>query len=152
MIVFDIFLVMVLTEKGYICYTSVNPAAAQEQPIPGTQPMTINFRKLHYLSDKVKCFPGSRVGIFDFLALTEAKTVDISSFPSWLFDTNLMYPQSNSTTVYNAIEYLLPMKDYFKKENVHADLKFSHEHIPSEDICYSYEEIFNRVLNDVEKI
>ena len=148
---FWMFLVMVLTEKGYVCYTSVNKAVETEQPIPGTQPMTINFRELHYLSDKVKCFLGSRVGIFDFLALTEAKMIDISPFPSWLFDTGSMYQNSNSKTLYNAIDYIAPFTEYLKKEKVHAEIKFSHEHIPTEDICYSYEEIFNRVLNDVEK-
>ena len=150
---FWMFLVMVLTEKGYICYTSVNPAAAQEQPIPGTQPMTINFRELHYLSDKVKCFLGSRVGIFDFLALTEAQTVTVVPFPDhWYSLSSLVYPGCHDHTFFNAMEYILPMKSYMKEKNVHAELKFSHEHIPTEDICYSYEEIFNRVLNDVEKI
>ena len=42
--------------------------------------------------------------------------------------------------------------DKLQEKNVKAEIKFSHERIPSEDICYSYEEIFNKVLNGVEKI
>ena len=149
---FWMFLVMVLTAKGYVCYTSVNKAVETEQPIPGTQPMTINFRELHYLSDKVKCFLGSRVGIFDFLAMTDAVTINVAPFPSdWFPSVSHMYPDSHNHTFFNAIDYIAPFADYLKKENVHAEIKFSHEHIPTEDICYSYEEIFNRVLNDVEK-
>lgn len=149
---FWMFLAMVLTAKGYVCYTSVNKAVETEQPIPGTKPMTINFRELHYLSDKVKCFLGSRVGIFDFLALTEAKMITVVPFPDhWYSLSKLVYPGCHDHTFFNAMDYMLPMKGYMQEKNVHAEIKFSHEHIPTEDICYSYEEIFNRVLNDVEK-
>ena len=150
---FWMFLVMTLTEKGYICYTSVNTAAPNETPIPGTQPMTINFRELYYLSDKVRCFLGSRVGIFDFLALTDAKMVTVVPFPDhWYSLSSLVYPGCNDHTFFNAMEYSLPIKGYLQEKNVKAEIKFSHERIPSEDICYSYEEIFNKVLNDIEKI
>ena len=149
---FWMFLVMVLTEKGYRCYTSVNKAVEHEKPIPGTEPMTINFRELYYLSDKVKFFLGSRVGIFDFLALTNAKTINISPFPSWLFETGLMYPDSNSKTFFNAIDYIAPLMENTHKDKVHAEINFSHEHINSEDICYSYEELFNNILHEIEKI
>ncbi len=149
---FWMFLVMVLTEKGYRCYTSVNKAVEQEKPILGTEPMTINFRELYYISDKVKCFVGSRVGIFDFLALTDAKTIDISPFPEWLFETGSMYQNFTSRTLYNAIDYISPLMENTHKDKVHAEIKLSHEHINSEDICYSYEEIFNNVLNEIEKI
>lgn len=149
---FWMFLVMVLTEKGYRCYTSVNKDAAHEQPILGTEAMTINFREMHYISDKVKCFVGSRVGIFDFLGMTDAKTIDISPFGLWHCATGLLYPDSNSRTFYNAVDYIAPFLETSHKDNVHAEIKLSHEHIKSEDVCYSYEEIFNKVLNEIEKV
>lgn len=149
---FWMFLVMVLTEKGYRCYTSVNKAVEHEKPIPGTEPMTINFRELYYISDKVKCFLGSRVGIFDFLAMTDAKMVNVAPFPSdWVPSVSHLYPGCKNRTFFNAIDYISPLMENTHKDKVHTEIKFSHEHINSEDICYSYEEIFNNVLNEIEK-
>ena len=149
---FWMFLVMVLTEKGYVIYTNVSELVEHEKPIPGTEPISINFRELYYISDKVKCFLGSRVGIFDFLVFTDAKTINITPFPSWLWDVNILYPNSRSRTLYNAMDYIAPLLENAHKDKVHAEMKLSHEHINNEDICYSYEEILNNVLNEVEKI
>lgn len=149
---FWLFLVMVLTEKGYRCYTNVSTAVEHEKPIPGTEAMTINFRELYYISDKVKCFIGSRVGIYDFLPFTNARCLTINPFPQWLWDVSVLYPEFTNRTLYNAIDYIAPLIETTHNDKVHADIKLSHEHINSEDIWYSYEELFNKVLNEVEKI
>ena len=144
---FWMFLAMTLTEKNYIVYTNVD--GISEQAVPGTQPITTNMLELYYIADKIRCFIGGRVGIFDFLALTEAKTFTLNTFPDWLWDVSELYPQFDNHSFFNAMEYMLPVQGYLKEKNVKAEIKFSHEHIPSEDICYSYEEIFNKVLNGV---
>ncbi len=147
---FWIFLSMVLTEKGYRVYTNVD--GFSESPIAGTNPISTNFRELYYITDKVKCFIGSRNGIFDFLALTDAKTVNVTPFPVWLYDVSMFYPECRNQTLYNAIDYIAPLMENTHKDKVHTKIKFSHEHINSKDICYSYEELLNRILNEIEKI
>ena len=144
------FLAMIFTEKGYHIYTNVD--GFSESPIEGTEPISTNLRELYYISDKVKCFIGSRNGIFDFLSFTNARTLNISPFPQWLCAVNLLYPDSNSKTIYNAVDYIAPFLETLHNDKVHAEIKLSHEHIKSEDICYSYEEIFNKVLNEIEKV
>ena len=146
---FWLFLSMIFTEKGYHVYTNVD--GFSEMPVPGTEPVSTNFRELHYISDKVKCFIGSRVGIFDFLSFTNARCLTINPFPQWLWDVSVLYPEFDNRTLYNAIGYTSPIMGYFHKDKVHAEFKFSHEHINDEDICYSYEEILNKILNEVEK-
>lgn len=147
---FWMFLALVLIEKNYIIYT--NTDGLSEQSVPGTEPMTINFRELHYLSDKVRCFIGTRSGIFDFLALTYAKTINIAQFPQWYYRLSENVPECHDHTFFNAIDYMLPIKGYFNKDNVTAQIKLSHPHINDDDVVYSYKEIFNKILSDIDNI
>ena len=147
---FWMFLAMVLSEKKYHVYTNVD--GFSESPIPGTNPISTNFRELYYISDKIKGVVGSRNGIFDVLAITDAKTVTVMPFPAWYYDVNIFYPECRNYTLYNAIDYSASFLETAHKDKVHAEIKLSHEHINSEDICYSYEELLNRILNEVEKI
>ena len=146
---FWMFLAMIFTTKGYHVYTNVD--GFSEQPIPGTEPISTNFRELYYISDKVKCFIGSRVGIFEFLVFTQARCITINPFPSWLWDVSVLYPEFTNLTLYNAIDYMATFIETTQKDKVHAEIKLSHEYINSANICYSYEEILNRILNEVEK-
>ncbi|MBR5913659.1 MAG: hypothetical protein IKZ58_04810 [Selenomonadaceae bacterium] len=147
---FWMFLSMVLMEKNYIVYTNVD--GISEQAVPGTAPITTNMRELYYIADKVNCFIGGRVGIFDFLAMTDARTFTINTFPDWLWDVSELYPHFNNHSFFNAIDYVQPATNYFKEKDVSAQIKLSHSHIKNEDIVYSYEEIFNKVLNGVINI
>ena len=65
---------------------------------------------------------------------------------------DILYPKCNVKVIYNAVDYMFPLGIYFKEDNVNFQIKLSHKHIKSEDICYSYEEIFNNILNEIEEI
>ena len=88
--------------KDYIFYTNV--AAPHEKIIPGTAPIITTFPELLYIAEKVNCFIGHRSGIFDLLALTNAKLLyinrDIENW--WFFDLDLNYNHTNSKAFYLA--------------------------------------------------
>ena len=138
-----------LKNKNYIVYTNV---AGDEKSLAGTKPLHVNLSELNFIADKVKCFIGLRSGIFDFLAMTGAKIFCIDTFPWWWHKLNILYPECNCKTIYNAVDYISPLGIYFKEDDVNCQLKLSHPHIDAEDVCYSYEEIFNKVLNEIEKV
>ena len=139
-----------LKAQGHVVYTNTN--GFSEKPVAGTNAISTNLREMYFISDKIKCFIGSRNGIFDFLALTKATIMNINPFPEWLWDISLMYPNSKNRTFYNAVEYVKPIADYLGKSKVNAQINLSHSKIRPTDIFYSYEDILNSILTDAEKI
>ena len=134
--------------KNFIVYTNV---ADDEKPVAGTLPITTNFPELFYIADKVKCFIGLRSGIFDFLAKTDAKIFNILDFPRWDWDIKFNYPNCDAKTFYDAVKYSKPLEDYLKTNNLSVR-NFHHEHINSADVYFSYEDILNAIVAEVEKI
>ena len=63
-----------------------------------------------------------------------------------------MYPGCNNRTFYNTLYFIQPIANYLKHEKVNANITFSHPKINTKDIFYSYEDIRNAILIDVEKI
>ena len=139
-----------LKSRGYVVYT--NTDGFSEKPVAGTNAISTNLREMYFISDKIKCFIGSRNGLFDFLALTKLKIMNINPFPDWLWDIGLMYPNCNNRTFYNAVEYVRPIAAYLGKSKVNFQMNLSHPNIKSEDVFYSYESMLNAILTDVEKI
>ena len=140
-----------LKDKGYIVYTNVN--GLDEKPIEGTEPITTTFSELYYISDKVKCFVGVRSGIFDFLAMSDAKLFNIIPFGNWFWDIALIYPESNSITYHYTKEFEKGTLDnYFKKFGVTYEARFYHKFINSRYISDSLDYIFDSILNDMEKL
>lgn len=140
-----------LKDKGYIVYTNVN--GLSEQPIEGTEPITTTFSELYYISDKVKCFVGVRSGIFDFLAMSEAKLFNIIPFGNWFWDIALIYPESNSTTYhYSEVFKRSSVDTYFNNFDVTAKVKFHHKFINSRYISDSLDYIFDSILTGIEKM
>ena len=139
----------ILRGKNYIVYTNV---ADDEKPVEGTLPITTNFAELYHIADKVKCFIGLRSGIFDFLAMTDAKIFNILDFPRWDWDIKFNYPNCDAQTFYDAVKYKQPLEDYLKEKNLSQNIQLNHEHINSADVYFSYEDILSAIINAVEKI
>ena len=134
---------------NYIVYTNV---AGNEKPIDGTLPLAVNFAELNFIADKVKCFIGLRTGLMDFLALTKSKIFCLSPFPEWADELSINYPGCDNTTLYYVLEdYILPIKNYFQKDTVNAQINLSHPRINSSNIYFLYEDLLNRILDEVEK-
>lgn len=138
-----------LKEKNYIVYTNV---AGDEKPVEGTLPITTNFSELYYIADKVKCFIGLRSGVFDFLAMTDAKIFNIQKFPNWDWDVKFNYPDCNAQTFYDAVQYRKPLEDYLLAQGLPPKIELNHEHIAMNDIYFSYEDMLDAIINAVEKI
>lgn len=139
----------ILRDKNYIVYTNV---AEEEKPVQGTLPITTNFAELYYITDKIKCFIGMRSGIFDFLAMTDAKIFNIIDFPRWDWDIKFNYPNCYVKTFYDAVQYRKPLEDYLKAHDLPPQIELHHEHIAMKDIYFSYEDILGAIVDAVEKI
>ena len=140
-----------LKNKGYTVYTNVN--GLDEKPIEGTEPLNATFSELYYISDKVKCFVGVRSGIFDFLAMSDAKLFNIIPFGNWFWDIALIYPESNSITYhYCAVFKRCTVDTYLNKFYVESKAQFHHKFINSRYISDSLDYIFESILNDIEKL
>ena len=140
-----------LKDKGYIVYTNVN--GISEKPIEGTESITTTFSELYYVSDKVKCFVGIRSGIFDFLAMSDAKIFNVIPFGNWFWDTALIYPESNSTTYhYTYVFKHNTIDNYLKQFDVTSKVKLFHKFINSRYISESLDYILESILNDIEKL
>ena len=138
-----------LKEKNYIVYTNV---AGNEKPVKGTEPLKVSFVELYYLTDKVKLFIGTNSGVFIFLAMTDAKTINVTPFPHWYWDISFMFPECNNRTLYDTTKYDSDMKSILGEYDVAAKVKYSHEKIPQENIFNSHAEIIDEILKEVEKI
>ena len=136
-----------LSQRGFICYTNVD--GISEQPIKGAQAISMDFRGVNFISDKVNCFIGGRNGFFDFLAMTKARIFDINPFPKWLWDLKLMYPSCNCLTFYDASDYVKPIAEYLSRECVGATMKLSHEHIDAKNIIYYPDELLQKIVSSV---
>lgn len=141
-------LVIHLKQRGCVVYT--NTDGFSEQPVAGTEPITTTFPQLFFVSSKIKCFIGSRNGVFDFLGMTNTRLLNINTFPDWLWDVSILYPQSNNRTFYNAMNYALPVMEYFKKSGVTATISLNHQKIKPSDIFYDYETLLREILNSIE--
>ena len=140
-----------LKAKGYIVYTNVN--GLEEKPVEGTEPITTTFSELYYISDKVKCFIGIRSGIFDFLAMTDAKIFNLIPFGNWFWDIALIYPESNSVTYHYTEEFKqIAFDKYFKKFGVTCEAQFHHKFINSRYISDSLDYISDSILDSVNKL
>ena len=142
-------LAQILTSNGDIVYTNVD--GISEKPIAGTKSITTTFPELNYISDKVKCFIGSRTGVFDFLAMTNAKMININPYPNWLWDVSILFPTCNNRTFYNAMNYMAPILKSLPNDEVDIEVKLHHRHIHDEDVCYSYEDMIKNILTEVDK-
>ena len=140
-----------LKDKGYIVYTNVN--GLEETPVEGTEPITTTFSELYYISDKVKCFIGIRSGVFDFLAMTNAKIFNLIPFGNWFWDIALIYPESNSVTYHYTEEFKqMAFEKYFKKFGVTCEVQFFHKFINSRYISDSLDYILESILDSVNKL
>ena len=140
-----------LKAKGYIVYTNVN--GLEEKPVEGTEPITTTFSELYYISDKVKCFVGIRSGVFDFLAMSDAKLFNLIPFGNWFWDIALIYPESNSVTYHYAEEFKRNAIDnYLKKFGVTCETQFHHKFINSRYISDSLNYILESILDSIEKM
>lgn len=146
---FWIRLVKIFADKNYIVYTNV---AEDEQPVAGTEPLNVNFAELNFIADKVKCFIGLRSGVFDFLGMTDAKIFCLLKFAMWDWDIKFLYGHDNGRTFYDAVQYKKPLEDYLKAKGLPPKIELSHPHIDSRDIYFSYDDILNAVIDEVEKI
>ena len=139
-----------LKEKNYIVYTNVT---GEEKPIEGTEPFSASFPELYHLTDKVKCFIGINSGIFIFLAMTDAKTFNITPFPQWLWDISMMFPECDNRTFYDTTSYTKNLEKIFGELDVSIkNIKVSQKNIAQENIFYSYDDILEEILREVEKI
>ena len=138
----------IFRDKNYIVYTNV---AEDELPVEGTLPITTDFSELYYIAGKVKCFIGLRSGIFDFLAMTDAKIFNIQIFPSWSWDVRFNYPNCDAKTFYDAVKFRKPLEDFLQTKNL-SSKNFHHEHINSADVYFSYEDILYAIVAAVENI
>ncbi|MBO4401868.1 MAG: hypothetical protein J5809_08500 [Selenomonadaceae bacterium] len=137
-----------LKQCGYIVYT--NTDGFSEKPVVGTEPITTTLPQLYFVSSKIKCFVGSRNGIFDFLGMTKTKLLNIVPLTYWDCDISIIFPQSNNRTLYNAMDYVQPVMEYFKKSSVNATISLTHEKIRSSDIVYDYDTMLREILNSIE--
>ena len=138
-----------LKARGHIVYT--NTDGFSEKPVAGTEAISTNFRELAFIADKIKCFIGSRNGVFEFLVFTNLKLMNINPFPEWKWDVGLLYPKCNNRTYYNAVDYIAPIANYLQQTKVGATINLSHPNIRAEDIFYTYEDILRAILTDVER-
>lgn len=138
-----------LKEKNYIVYTNV---AGKEKPIEGTEPFKVNFSELYHLTDKVKCFIGINSGIFIFLAMTDARMINVNPFPQWFWDISVMFPDCLNHTFYDTTTALETLKESLDKYEITAKIHYSHEIIPQEDIFYSTDDILESILKEVEQM
>ena len=139
-------LALQLKIRGCIVYTNVD--GFSENPVAGTEPITTSFPQLYFISDKIKCFLGSRNGVFDFLAMTPAKLLNINPFPDWLWDVSLLYPQINNRTFYNAAEYIKPVAEYFSNSGVVANISLSHAKINPDNVFFDYDALLREILKE----
>ena len=139
-----------LTDKGYIVYTNIQEI--YQAPINGTLPLNVSFAEMHYIADKVKCFAGIRNGVFDFLAMTDAKIFSVENFPLWQQNLKILYPNCNNVrTFYNTAELLSPLRKLMMTSNTGAKFELHHEKINDEDIFYTQKSILNALLDSVQK-
>lgn len=136
-----------LKQRGYVVYT--NTDGFSEKPVAGTESITTTLPQLYFVSSKIKCFVGSRNGVFDFLGMTNTKLLNICPFPDWLYDVSLFFPQSNNHTFYNAIDYLRPVAEYFSKSQVAATISLAHKNIKTADIFFDYDTLLREILNSI---
>ena len=146
---FWVTLVKIFQSRNYVVYTNI---AGDEKPVEGTLPITTNFPELYYITDKVKCFIGLRSGVFDFLAMTDAKIFNIQKFPAWDWDIKFNYPNCDAQTFYDAVKYKQPLEDYLKAKGLPPKIELNHEKISMKDIYFSYEDILGAIVDAVEKI
>ena len=137
-----------MTAEGYVVYTNIQEI--YQRPIEGTLPLNVNFSEIHYIADKVKCFAGIRNGLFDFLALTNAKIFSIESFPIWQQNLKILYPKCRARTFYDTYELLLPLRKLMAASNTNAKFELHHEKISDEDIFYTQQSILNALRDAVQ--
>ena len=138
-----------LTDKGYIVYTNIQEI--YQAPIEGTLPLNVSFAEMHYIADKVKCFAGIRNGVFDFIAVTDAKILSVETFPLWQQNLKILYPKCHARTFYNTDEILFPIRKLMAESNTGAKFELHHEKINDEDIFYTQKSILNALLDSVQK-
>lgn len=98
----------------------------------------------------MRCFVGLRSGVFDFLAMTSAKTLTVSPFNAWDCDLNILHPGCSNRTFYSAVEYLKPLLEHIPQDfGVRFEIRISHDRINSADVYFSYEDILAGILDAV---
>ena len=138
-----------LTAEGYVVYTNIQEI--YQKPLEGTLPLNVTFAELNYLADKVKCFAGIRSGIFDFLAMTDAKIFSVETFPIWQQSLKNLYPKCNARTFYDSRHIIKPLLKTLAKSNIGAKFTLHHEKINDEDIFYTQKSILNALTSAVQK-
>ena len=140
-----------LTEKNYIVYTYLEHSS--QKPFPNTAPIWANVSELSYIANNVKCVISSDLGVAFLLAMNTATNILlINRFPAWFWDVVQIFPSSNSRTLYEVSDFIKPIIEICKKDDIIPQIEFSHPKINSADIFYSYESMLSGILDAVEKI
>ena len=153
-------LVQRLKAKNYVVYTNIAKYQETvdktpfiiEKPIKGTEIFSANFDELNYLAGKIKCFVGLRSGIFDFLAMTDARIINVIPFPHWYWDISVMYPECHNCSFYSVANYKKGLDKAVENFGVTIKNKFAHKYITDEKIFYNDKDILNALLNEIEKL
>lgn len=140
--------------KDYVFYTNV--AAPNEKPVPGTAPMFTTFPELIYLAKKVKCFIGFMSGIFDLLALTDARLLYIiKSIGLWHFDLEINFKHTNSKAFFyikdaSEQENIL---DLMKQNNITSidDVALFGGIVMGNDISFDMNSLIEKIISAIDK-
>ena len=138
-----------LIGKGYVLY--INVANSSEKVLPGTAPIVTTFPELLYIAEKVNCFIGLRSGIFDLLALTNAKLLYvINQIEHWHYDLNLNYNHANSRAFYFADFDRASMQAFMQQNNLSSidDVIFN-GCIRGRDIAFDTDSLLEKILSAV---
>ena len=145
-----------LNKRGYTVYENIGKTMNNQKDTFnfGNFPMETTLNEIYYIADKVKCFIGTRSGIFDVLSLSKGNIFAVSTTNLWCCDLKVMYPESNSRTLYTAIPMIEELKTVTKKYAV-TSINISNvafKNIDNKDLYTTEEEIMASILDSVEKL
>ncbi|MBR2216234.1 MAG: hypothetical protein IJ849_10850 [Selenomonadaceae bacterium] len=145
-------LALLLRQRGFVVYTNI--VGDKEAVIPGTMPLQVSFRELHYLADKVCCVVGQRSGLFDFLLFTPAKIICLLSPDRWHDKLETNYPRRNIFTLYYGIFYVPYLEEYRAKHNIpaHQIVNMNFPHVNPDEVYYERRELFAAILSIMQEL
>lgn len=142
---------LIKKNKDYILYTNVsNP---YEKVIPGTTPIVTNFQELMYLAEKVNCFIGLRSGIFDLLALTNAKLLYVlRNIRNWHNDLKINFNHVNSRAFYIANTYERENILAFMEQNnlLSIDCLNFEDRVMGKDVSLDINSLLEKIVSSVD--
>ena len=134
----------------YVFYTNV--ATPNEKVIPGTEPIVTSFPELMYIAEKVNCFIGIRSGIFDLLALTNARLLCIPRHSNWwTYDLNINYNHTNGRAFYIGIREQKYIEAFMEKNNIRSLEELPlYNHVKGTDIFFDMESLSKAIVDSVD--